>query len=166
MITINEATIADVKIIQEIVHTTWPISYGEILSKTQLDYMIDLFYSNKSLLEQIQKKEQLFYIAYQESSVVGFMAIEHNYKNEAITRIHKIYILPETQGKGIGKLMIDFIENKAKEKNSKALSLNVNRFNKAMHFYQKSGFAIMGEENTEIGFGFLMEDYTMQKKIQ
>lgn len=165
MITIKEATIADIKIIQDIVNITWPITYGEILSKEQLGYMMDLIYSDESLTQQIQKQEQLFYIAYEETSVLAFMAIEHNYKNEAITRIHKIYILPEAQGKGIGKSLIDTVQKLANENNSTSLSLNVNRFNKALNFYKKIGFEIIAEENIEIGNGYLMEDYMMEKKV-
>ena len=164
MISLKEASIADVNTIQDIANKTWPITYGEILSKAQLDYMMDLIYSEASLIEQIQKQEQLFYIAYDENIALAFIAIEHNYKNEAVTRIHKIYILPEAQGKGIGKFLIDAAEKLAKQNSSTALSLNVNRFNKALAFYQKLGFGIIAEENIEIGNGYLMEDYEMDKK--
>jgi ribosomal protein S18 acetylase RimI-like enzyme len=165
MITIQEATVADIKIIQDIANRTWPIAYGEILSKKQLEYMMDLIYSELSLIEQMQKKEQLFYIAFDESAALAFIAIEHNYREEAVTRIHKIYILPETQGKGIGKLLIDFADKEAKKSDAKALSLNVNRYNKALLFYQKLGFTIISEEDIEIGDGYLMEDYKMEKQL-
>jgi ribosomal protein S18 acetylase RimI-like enzyme len=166
MITIKEASIADIKTIQEIANKTWPITYGEILSKEQLDYMMDLIYSEESLIQQIEKKAQLFYIACDQSLPIAFFAIEHHYKNEAVTRIHKIYILPETQGKGIGRLLIDEVQKLAIENNSVSLSLNVNRFNKALTFYQKIGFEIVAEENIDIGHGYLMEDYRMEKQIQ
>ncbi|PWK01095.1 ribosomal protein S18 acetylase RimI-like enzyme [Flavobacterium araucananum] len=163
MITITEATLNDIKRIQEIAHTTWPITYGEILSKEQLDYMLDLIYSDEALTNQYNKKEQLFYLIYQDNTNLGFIGIEHNYKDEAVTRIHKIYLLPETQGKGIGKRVIDEIQKLALENNSKALSLNVNRFNAALGFYKKIGFEVVDEVNIEIGNGYLMEDYVMKK---
>lgn len=165
MITIKVATKADIKTIQEIAQTTWPVTYGTILSIEQLDYMMDLIYSEEALIKQIQKQEQLFYLVYDTSLVIAFMAIEHEYKNEAVTRIHKIYLLPETQGKGIGRTIIDEIEKLACQNNSKLLSLNVNRFNPALSFYQKIGFEIVAEENIDIGNGYLMEDYRMEKKI-
>jgi len=165
MITISEAALEDLKIIQEIAHTTWPITYGEILSKEQLDYMLDLIYSDEALTTQFHKKEQLFYLISENEITLGFIGIEHNYKEEVVTRIHKIYLLPETQGKGIGKTVIDEIEKLALENNSKALSLNVNRFNLALGFYQKVGFEIIDEVNIDIGNGYLMEDYVMEKKL-
>ena len=94
---------------------------------------------------------------------VGFADYELQYKNDAVTRIHKIYVLPETQGKGFGKKMIQYIENKALEAKNIKLSLNVNRFNKAKDFYESQGFKIAFEEDVELDFGYLMEDYRMEK---
>lgn len=165
MITISEAGLNDVKVIQEITNITWPITYGEILSKTQLDYMLGLFYSDEALTKQIENKEQLFYLISDSNSTIGFIGIEHNYKDEAVTKIHKIYLLPETQGKGYGKKVFEFIEKLASENNSKELLLNVNRFNTALNFYKKLGFEIKEEVNIEIGNGYLMEDYVMGKSI-
>lgn len=165
MITISEAAISDIKQIQNIVDITWPITYGEILSKEQLGYMLNLFYSEQALTDQYNKKEQLFYMIYEDETNIGFIGIEHNYKREALTKIHKIYLLPETQGKGIGKKVIDEIQKLALENNSTALLLNVNRFNKALGFYKKIGFEVVDEVNIEIGNGYLMEDYVMEKKF-
>ncbi|CAC9975102.1 GNAT family N-acetyltransferase [Flavobacterium panici] len=165
MITISEAGLSDIKIIQEITNITWPITYGEILTKEQLDYMLDLFYSEESLAKQIKNKEQLFYLISDSESTIGFIGIEHNYKNEALTKIHKIYLLPETQGKGYGKIVFESIEKLALENNSTALLLNVNRFNTALNFYKKLGFEIKETVDIEIGNGYLMEDYVMGKEI-
>ena len=165
MITISEAGLNDIKIIQEITNITWPITYGEILTKEQLDYMLGLFYSEEALSKQIENKEQLFYLISDSETTIGFIGIEHNYKNEAITKIHKIYLLPETQGKGYGKIVFESIEKLALENNSTALLLNVNRFNTALNFYKKLGFEIKETVDIEIGNGYLMEDYVMGKSL-
>ena len=164
MITISQATSKDIPIIQEIAHKTWPITYGSILSKAQLDYMMDLMYSDESLLEQLKTKP-LFFLAYEDDVCLGFTSCENNYLNNNVTRIHKIYILPEAQGKGVGKLLVDKVIALAKENQSKVISLNVNKFNNAVSFYQKLGFEIVGQEDIDIGNGFLMEDYKMELKI-
>ncbi|MBS7253478.1 GNAT family N-acetyltransferase [Flavobacterium branchiicola] len=165
MITISEAGLGDIKTIQEITNITWPITYGEILSQEQLDYMLGLFYSDEALSKQIQNKEQLFYMVSDSNTVIGFIGIEHNYKNEAITKIHKIYLLPETQGKGYGKIVFQSIEKLALENHSAALLLNVNRFNTALNFYKKIGFEVKETVDIEIGNGYLMEDFVMEKKF-
>jgi GNAT superfamily N-acetyltransferase len=165
MITITEATSNDFKTIQEIAHQTWPVTYGEILSKVQLDYMLAAFYSEEALNENVSEKGHRFLLANEENVALGFASYEHNYNQNPVTRIHKIYILPQTQGKGIGKLLIDAIENLAKENHSTALSLNVNRFNKALTFYQKIGFEIIAQEDIELDHGYLMEDFVMEKQL-
>lgn len=165
MIQITQASIEDIAKIQEIANITWPITYGEILTTEQLDYMLDLIYSDEALSKQIQNKEQLFYMISDSESIIGFIGIEHNYTNEAVTKIHKIYLLPETQGKGYGKIVFEEIGKMASENNSRTLLLNVNRFNTALNFYKKLGFEIKETVNIEIGNGYLMEDYVMGKHI-
>ncbi|GEL12074.1 Ribosomal protein S18 acetylase RimI [Flavobacterium glycines] len=164
MIHIVKATTADLKTITEIAHKTWPLTYGEILSEAQLSYMLETFYSDAALLKNIESGHQ-FILAKEENTVLGFASFEHHYQNKNSTKIHKIYILPETQGKGIGKLLIDAIEKLAVENESESLLLNVNRFNKALTFYQKLGFKIIEEIDIELDHGYLMEDYIMEKGI-
>jgi diamine N-acetyltransferase len=165
MITISEAVNSDIKTIQDIVYKTWPITYGKILSEEQLQYMLDLFYSDEALKAQFDEKQQLFYLITEGESTLGFIGIEHHYQNKNFTKIHKIYLLPETQGRGIGRIAIEAVEKLALENNSDSLLLNVNRFNKALHFYQKIGFEVFDEVNIEIGNGYLMEDFVMEKRI-
>jgi len=164
MITISEATFDDIKLIQDIAHQTWPLTYGEILSKEQLDYMLDAFYNEEVLKDSINNGHH-FILAKEEDEVLGFASYEHQYDQKQQTKIHKIYILQQTQGKGIGKKLINFIEITAKENDSVSLLLNVNRYNKALFFYQKIGFEITTKVNIEIGHGYLMEDFVMEKKF-
>jgi diamine N-acetyltransferase len=164
MLHITEAQPNEFNLIQYIVDETWPVTYGEILSKEQVDYMISLFYSLEALNKNV-KDGHHFYFVKEDDTALGFIGIEHHYKGNPVTRIHKIYILPETQGKGIGKLLIDKAEALAKENHSEKLSLNVNRFNPAVGFYEKLGFETVGSEDIEIGNGYLMEDFMMEKPL-
>ncbi|MBD0725997.1 GNAT family N-acetyltransferase [Flavobacterium sp. L1I52] len=163
-ITITKATVEDLKTISTIAYKTWPITYGEILSETQLSYMLEAFYSDAALLKNMENGHE-FILAYEDGIALGFASFEHQYQNKPSTKIHKIYMLPESQGKGVGKLLIDTIEKMTLDKGCNSLLLNVNRFNKAIGFYQKMGFQIIQEIDIEIGLGYLMEDYVMEKKL-
>lgn len=165
MIAIRKATVNDIELIQSVAKITWPITYGKILSKEQLYYMIDLIYSKSALEQQLGLQKQLFYIINIDDLNLGFVSLEHNYQSQAITRIHKLYLLPESQGKGIGKLVLDFVELEAKKMLSIKVSLNVNRFNPALFFYNKNGFKNVAEENISIGNGYLMEDFVLEKEL-
>jgi len=164
MIRIIEVQSNEYNLIQHIVYTTWPIAYGEILSKEQLDYMLGKFYTIKALNKNVEDGHR-FLFAKEGDDTLGFIGYENNYNGLAATKIHKIYILPDTQGKGIGKLLIDRVTEIAKEDQSVKLSLNVNRYNTAQAFYRKLGFEIVLSEDIAIGNGYLMEDYVMEKAI-
>jgi ribosomal protein S18 acetylase RimI-like enzyme len=165
MISIQKVDVTAVHVIKELVHHIWPLTYHDILSAEQMDYMLDLFYSETSLQKQFQQGHQ-FILALNESEPVGFASYSpKDEKNNTFYRLHKIYINPNQQGKGIGKIIIDFIINEIKIKNATGLELNVNRHNKALHFYQKNGFEIIKEEDINIGNGYFMNDYVMLKKI-
>lgn len=164
MIEIVPATSADFATIKNLAYQIWPPTYSNILSQQQLEYMLELFYDEKALQKNVIENHQ--FILIRENGVeVGFADYELHYKKEPTTRIHKIYVLPETQGKGYGKKMIQYIENKALEAYDIKLSLNVNRFNKAKYFYESQGFRIAFEEDVELDFGYLMEDFRMEKGL-
>lgn len=165
MLPVSEATIKDFKTIQEIAYKSWMDTYGDILSKEQIDYMLNLFYSDKTLIENLNEKGHHFLLVNNGAVCLGFASYEHNYLNKKITRLHKIYLLPEAQGKGMGKLLIDTIENLAKENHSVAISLNVNKYNKAFSFYKKIGFEMVSEEALLLDHGYKMEDYKMEKML-
>ena len=82
-----------------------------------------------------------------------------------VTRIPKIYVLPEAQGKGIGRMLIERISAIAGSDGAERLQLNVNRFNKALQFYEFLGFEKVGEVDIPIGNGFLMQDFIMEKRL-
>lgn len=164
MIDIVAASPSDFGTIRDLAYEIWPDTYGNILSKEQLDYMLGAFYSAETLLKNYTEKNHQFLLATENGVALGFISFEHNYQGEPVTRIHKIYVLPQTQGKGIGKLLLEKVEALAAENHSESLSLNVNRHNNAQGFYKKLGFEITLEEDIAIGHGYLMEDYRMEKK--
>ena len=164
MIEIVKASAQDFRAIQDIAYKTWPVTYGHILSAGQLEYMLDMMYSTASLQKSLAKGHQ-FLLLKEDNTALGFASYEHNYLDKNVTRLHKLYMLPESQGKGAGRMLIEAIEKLAKENGSDAISLNVNKFNNAFSFYKKAGYEVVGEEDIEIGRGYLMEDYVMEKQL-
>ena len=73
--------------------------------------------------------------------------------------------MPNTQGKGVGKLLLKEVENRTKMAGNSVLFLNVNKYNKAQKFYNNHGFSIIQEEVIPIGNGYIMDDYVMEKQL-
>jgi diamine N-acetyltransferase len=166
MTSILIAGVEHINLIKDIAGQTWPVAYRDILSPEQMQYMLNLFYSEASLQEQMLQKQHKFIIIFDNESAAGFASYSPKSNEEpTVYRLHKIYILPNQQGRGTGKALLDYIISDIKISNATALELNVNRHNKALHFYQKIGFEIIKEEDLDIGSGYFMNDYVMLKVL-
>ena len=153
-----------IPVIIDLTKKIWPVAYGEILSKAQLDFMIDKFY-NETALYELMQKGHIFYLAQDDmEKFVGFLSYEINCEPNK-TKIHKIYVLPQTQGTGLGKQFFELVKEKAIENNQKAIFLNVNKYNNAINFYTKLGFVKVKDEVIDIGNGYVMDDYVMEVAI-
>ena len=164
MIDIRPASEAQIGIIRETAHRTWPSTYGGILTPYQLNYMLDRFYSDAALTGNFADGHQ-FLIAWEGDAALGFASSVHDRPRRGTTKIPKIYVVPEAQGKGIGKKLLDTIADKARAAGSSKLTLNVNRFNKALDFYKHIGFKIVGEEDIDLGNGVVQEDYVLEMAL-
>ena len=152
-------------IVRDLAHKIWPHTFEKILSTDQIEYMLDLMYNMASLEEQLQSN-RVFLLAEADNRFIGFASYELNSNDSNKTKIHKLYVLPETQGKGIGKKLIDYISEKANNNNNSILILTVNKYNKAKDFYLKNGFEITEEAIFDIGNSYIMDDYIMEKKFK
>lgn len=125
--------------------------------------MLELMYSSESLLKQMEEQHHEFILCYDGNKAVGFASFSN--VGEGMFKLHKIYILPDRQGRGIGRFMIDHIIRAIREKGAVALDLNVNRHNPARFFYERLGFEIIREEDIDIGNGYWMNDFVMRKQL-
>ncbi|MBK8710374.1 MAG: GNAT family N-acetyltransferase [Niastella sp.] len=162
---IKKAGIADIEIIRSLVFKIWPSAYSAILSEAQIRYMLDLLYNADELKQQFQSHTYQYVIGYQKNIPIAFAAY-HIFNDDGLKcKLDKIYILPQQQKTGFGKQLLLYVLKEAKQENTISLTLNVNRYNKALDFYVKMGFKIIKEEDIDIGNGYFMNDYVMEMKI-
>ena len=166
---ITVAGLAHLEIIKKLAYKIWPSTYGKILSKIQLDFMLDKFYDIDYLKNLMLAENQVFVLISENEKYLGFCAYQLNITDENTgipkTKLHKLYVLPETQGKGLGKLLQNEVEKAAVANNNQSVFLNVNRYNNAVSFYKKQHYKIISEIDIEIGNGYLMEDYIMEMDL-
>ncbi|MBS1751369.1 MAG: GNAT family N-acetyltransferase [Bacteroidetes bacterium] len=166
MLTFHQGKNSDIPLIRELTFSIWPQTYSSILTKGQIDYMLEMMYSPASLEKQMLKQHHNFIIVYEEEQPVGFASFSQKENNSKAYRLHKIYVLTTMQGKGTGKKIIDHIIQLIIPKGAQTLELNVNRHNPAKAFYEKLGFKIINTEDIDIGNGYFMNDYVMEKKLR
>jgi ribosomal protein S18 acetylase RimI-like enzyme len=162
----------DIPAVGDLARQIWDAHYIAIITQAQIDYMLARGYSPESLLRQI-KEGQRFLLSTQDNAAVGFMsiggvaAVENPLLRGAYEDahfLHKFYIRPNLQGRGIGKTMLHTFLQQSPE--IKRLRLQVARKNvNAWNFYLKQGFVIEREADFDIGDGYQMQDYVMEKII-
>ena len=166
MVEFKKIEINDWAKIQKIAYETWPNAFGQVITKEQISYMLQLIYSEESLKKQILEKGHNFILAENDKQSLGFTSYEINYNSEHQLMIHKLYILPITQGLGIGTKFLNLISEIAQLNNNKQLRLKVYFENtKAIGFYEKYGFKKIGTETTDIGNNYNILDDIMVKKL-
>lgn len=166
MAEIRSAAAADMAIIHDLAHIIWPHAYLEILSRDQVAYMLRIMYNHDVLKALEQRDDHKFLIASQKGLPVGFALYHPKIPTDiSVYQLSKIYVHPLYQDKGIGKQILEYIIDNLQLLRVSTLELNVNRNNRAISFYQKLGFKITREVDLDIGNGYFMNDYVMEKSI-
>lgn len=166
MTRIKEASTEDIKLINEMAWKVFPATYSEILSKEQIEYMMEWMYSIENITKQITEEGHIYYIAFKDDKAMGYVSIQKEDKN--LFHLQKIYVLPEFQKEHIGKLLFNHAVSEIRRINGAPcrMNLNVNRNNKALEFYKHMGMKKTSEGDFPIGNGYYMNDYIMSLDIE
>lgn len=153
----------DLPQIAELAHKIWNDHYPAIIGQQQVDYMLDKFYSQDSLKEQLANN-QVFYMVEVDGQNTGFVSVSHAAMTEELF-IHKFYVLTGQQRSGLGSLVLRELENMHRLVSE--VRLTVNRQNhKSINFYFKNGFTIEKVADFDIGNHYVMNDFVMVKKLR
>lgn len=169
---LRQATLQDIPVIQAIAEIAFRHTYREILSPSQMEYMMDWMYSTESLRRQITELGHTFLILTSpEGTDVGYVSFNQETSPSATSllfHLQKIYLLPQMQGKGYGALLFQAAETQMRHLAGDAparFELNVNRNNRAVSFYLHMGMHKDREGDFPIGHDFYMNDYIMAKEL-
>lgn len=158
---ISKATEADIPTIQNLAKESWNSAYANILEQEQIDYMLDLMYSESTLKTHFENPNYQYYLIQEDEVFLGFIGFEFHNELET-TKLHRIYFLKEAQGKGLGKKALEFVKTETQKSGDKRLTLTVNKNNNAKNFYESQGFKVYDEAIFDIGNGYVMDDYLME----
>jgi diamine N-acetyltransferase len=164
MLKIAQASISDIPTIRDLADKTWWPTYSSLLPKEQIAFMLKAIYSAEALQKVMEEGSQTFLLLYDQGIPQGFASYGIRPENQKVSKLYKLYVLPQNQGKGYGRLLIDEVKNRLITLNIHTLDLNVKKDNPALSFYEKLGFKIIYEE--EIPFGpYTLRDYVMRIEI-
>jgi len=166
MVQIQKAGADDLQSIHDMAQVVFHNTYREILSPDQMEYMMEMMYSLPNLRMQLEEGHH-YYIAQDGEMRLGYVSVQHEGTDEEgieVFHLHKIYVMPDAQGHGVGKMLLDTAIDHAKQMaagRKARIELNVNRYNKAVDFYRHIGMRVLLEEDFPIGNGFYKTDYIM-----
>ena len=146
MFTIRKATTADCALIQKLAQQIFPVTYKDILTPEQTDYMMEWMYSLDNIRKQMEEEGHVYFLAYEECEAAGYVSVQQ--QGEDLFHLQKIYVLPYYQGAHCGSFLFREAIKYIKEVHPGPclMELNVNRHNKALQFYEH-----MGMEETSRG---------------
>ncbi|MFT4202786.1 MAG: GNAT family N-acetyltransferase [Chitinophagaceae bacterium] len=160
------ATKKDIPLIQELAKKSWDAAYAHLLSRGQIDYMLSEMYSEKEIATHLDHPDwQYWLVKDNDGNYGGLVGYQWDYE-PATTKLHRIYMLPETKGKGLGKYALGTLKRRVKDRNNTRIILNVNKYNTAKAFYESQGFSVYDEGVFDIGNGYVMDDYLMEWRME
>ena len=151
--------------ISELAGVIWRACYPGIITNEQIDYMLARMYSLDVLRDEIRSQGIRYDRLLLDGELAGFAAYGPT-SEPGVIKLHKLYLLPELHGRGLGSRLLQHVEREVRTGAARRLILSVNKRNaKAITAYQRNGFVIAESVITDIGGGFVMDDYVMTKGL-
>lgn len=148
-----------IPLIASMADSIWRAHYVEIIGEAQVDYMLRRMYAPETLSQNMADGQHFFLIRNGDSEAKGFIAVSETPETRS-GFIHKFYIANDTRGKGLGASA--FADLLGRFPQVDVWRLYVNRANfKSVNFYFKMGFRIERCVCTDIGDGYVMDDFLM-----
>lgn len=127
------------------------------ISQEQIDYMLEKFQSFDAINGQINFQKTEYYFLEEDGENFGYFSVQ---PKAGYLFLSKLYIKKDFRGKGYARKAFLAVNERAKELELSSIRLTVNKFNMLSIFvYEKLGFERIGEEETDIGNGYVMDDY-------
>ncbi len=157
--TADATTPEEFDIIRSISQSVMHDVYDDKTPDGQIDYMIDKFLSDESILESIKEKGYVYQIIYYNSEVAGYCAYcpAQNYSPDCAegTYLSKLYILEFARGKRITSKLLSTLR--------RPVFMTVKRDDtQTVNISKHCGFRIVQTLSTDIGAGYSTDDFLMK----
>jgi len=141
----------------------WRHHYPGIISMEQIDYMLAQRYTPAIIHAQMQSGNAWWEQALLGERMIGFAQYELHGRS---MKLDKLYLHQDFQRQGYGGRMLAHVEDAARRRGAGAVRLNVNKHNlKSIAAYRKNGYEVVETAVVDIGGGYVMDDYVMQKAL-
>ncbi|MFV0400575.1 MAG: GNAT family N-acetyltransferase [Oscillospiraceae bacterium] len=140
----------------------WTEHYTPLIGSEQVAYMVEKFQSIAAITAAL-KEGYLYYTASWEGQPAGYIGIR---QEEDGVFLSKYYVKDSFRGKGVGSALMAFVEEFCTEKGLHKVWLTCNKGNSdSLAVYGHLGFVKASSQTVDIGGGYVMDDYVMEKTI-
>lgn len=155
----------DIEAVAALARSIWNEHYVPIIGQAQVDYMLERFQSAAAISGQIGSGYRYF-LAGRGGRDIGYLAVCSDAAGGSMI-LSKIYVVAGSRRSGVGRALLERAEALCRQSGLSRLWLTVNRHNaKSIAAYERMGFRNVGVLVTDIGGGFVMDDYRMEKEIR
>lgn len=156
----------EIELLCSLAKEAWELAYKELLGPSQVEYMVEKFQSPPAVRRQMDTENYVYYIIYGDDVPGGFIGFALNYQGQDELFLSKLYLLPALKGTGAARAALDLVEAEARCLHLPAIRLTVNKHNThAQEVYRHWGFQTVDSTVTDIGGGYVMDDYIMMKTL-
>jgi ribosomal protein S18 acetylase RimI-like enzyme len=162
---LDAMTAADFETVARLAEMIWREYYTKIVSSAQIDYMLAGRYTPEKLRLYLNADDRWLMLLRIDDRAVGYCSYALA-DDPGEMKLEQLYLLPELHGQGLGGLMLRHVEGQARARGRSTLVLQTNKRNDiAITFYRRAGFTVREEAVFDIGNGFVMDDYVMEKVL-
>ena len=141
----------------------WPGVYSGIFRPGQFEYMMKMMYAPE-VMHRDRDHGVHFILLTDGEMAIGFSAYGPVRGRDC--ELHKLYLTPRYQHRGLGARLITHASDWARKEGAERLFLHVNKNNApAIRAYLRNGFKAVDSVTTDIGGGYVMDDYIMAREL-
>lgn len=151
-------------ILAGVANEVWHEFFPCILSDEQIDYMVDKFQSYPAMKKQMEDGYEYYFIK-DNDEICGYMGIHEETEDKKMF-LSKLYLKKAHRGKGYAGQTLKELFKMSRERGLNMVWLTVNKHNEhTIEVYEHMGFAKARTQVADIGNGFVMDDYIMEKVL-
>lgn len=141
----------------------WRAHYTPIVGSEQVEYMLATVESAANIRAQMNAGHA-YYVLTEEGVLVGYLSVVSEPAHGRM-KLNKFYLSAQARGAGLGRQALSFVEDLCRAQELTTLWLLVNKANPTVAIYERLGFSRTESLVTDIGSGFVMDDYRMEKRV-
>lgn len=139
----------------------WTEHYASILSAEQIRYMVDAFQSAQAIEKQLTGQHYRYYLVKADGEAAGYIGVQ---PGDGRLFLSKLYLRKAARGRGYARRMLAFVSGFCSGAELSGVWLTVNRLNRdSIAVYERLGFVKTREQVADIGNGYVMDDFIMEK---